>query len=74
MVASVVAVFTSILALFQTAVVSLFDLAKSFISFLLSNILILSVIAVALVGYTALTQRQAAAGPGIGVTRKKNIS
>ncbi|KAF3932910.1 hypothetical protein ABW20_dc0100446 [Dactylellina cionopaga] len=68
---SIFAIFTSVLALFQTAVVGVFDLAKGFINFLLSNILILSVIAVALVGYTAVTQRNAAAKPGLGATRKQ---
>ncbi|EPS39927.1 hypothetical protein H072_6251 [Dactylellina haptotyla CBS 200.50] len=73
---SIFAVFTSILALAQTAVTSIFDLAKSFLSFLISNILILSVIAVALVGYTAVTQRNAGAAgkPGLTASNKKGLA
>ncbi|KAK6333713.1 hypothetical protein TWF730_003896 [Orbilia blumenaviensis] len=71
---SIFAVFTSILALFQTAVVSVFDLAKSFLNFLFSNIFILSAIAIGFVLYAAFMQKNAAAGPGVGATRKKTAS
>ncbi|KAF3920251.1 hypothetical protein AA313_de0207737 [Arthrobotrys entomopaga] len=68
---SVFAVLTSIFAVFQTAIVSVFDLGKSFLGFLFSNILILSVLAVALVVYTAVTQRNGEIVSGKG---KKNIA
>ncbi|KAF3941075.1 hypothetical protein ABW19_dt0205615 [Dactylella cylindrospora] len=69
---SVFAVFTSILALFQTAISSVFELGKSFIGFLFSNIVILSVMAVAFVVYTAIMQRNAGgAGPGLVVGKNK---
>ncbi|KAK6534079.1 hypothetical protein TWF281_005417 [Arthrobotrys megalospora] len=68
---SIFAVFTSILALFQTAVVSVFDLAKSFLNFLFSNILVLSVIAIGFVLYATFMQKNAAAGPGVCATRNK---
>jgi len=45
-------------------------LGKSFLEFLFSNILILSVMAVALVVYTAVTQRNGE----IAGTKKKNIA
>ncbi|KAK6509717.1 hypothetical protein TWF481_004448 [Arthrobotrys musiformis] len=70
---SIFAVFTSILALFQTAVVSVFDLAKSFLNFLLSNILILSVLAVGFVLYTATLQKNRAAGTRVGSGGKKAV-
>ncbi|RVD80495.1 uncharacterized protein DFL_008392 [Arthrobotrys flagrans] len=67
---SIFAVFTSILALFQTAVVSVFDLAKSLLNFLLLNIFVLSVIAIGFILYTAALQKNGAA-PNAGVTGKK---
>ncbi|KAK6354566.1 hypothetical protein TWF696_003708 [Orbilia brochopaga] len=72
---SVLAVFTSILALVQTAAMSLLELARGFADFILSNILILSVIGVALVLYTATVQRNATPKAGIGASHgKKNIA
>ncbi|KAF3919102.1 hypothetical protein ABW21_db0205701 [Orbilia brochopaga] len=75
---SVIAVFTSILALVQTAAVSLLQLARGFADFILSNIVILSVIGVVLVLYTATMQRgvNKPAGAGLGASsgRKKNIA
>ncbi|KAF3186710.1 hypothetical protein TWF106_011253 [Orbilia oligospora] len=69
---SIFAVFTSILALFQSAVVGVFDLAKSFLNFLLSNIFVLSVIAIGFVLYTAVLQKNAT-GQHVGATGKKKV-
>ncbi|KAK6356836.1 hypothetical protein TWF718_001176 [Orbilia javanica] len=71
---SIFAVCTSILALFQSAAVGVFDLAKSFLDFLLSNILVLSVIAVGFILYTAVLQKNATTGPHAGAGGKKIVS
>ncbi|KAK6516998.1 hypothetical protein TWF506_006877 [Arthrobotrys conoides] len=61
---SIFAVFTSILALFQSAVVGVFDLAKSFLNFLFSNIIVLAVIAVGFILYSVALQKNATGPAG----------
>lgn len=39
-----------------------------------ANFVVLGVIAVAFVAYTALMQRNAAGGPGLGATNKKSMA
>jgi len=69
---SVFALFQSILAVFQTILFSLLDLGKSLVNFFLSNIVVLGVLAVGLVVYTAVLQRNGTstpAGPGLGAKK-----
>jgi len=70
---SVFAVFQSILAVFQTILTSAFELAKGLLDFVMSNILVLGVIAVGFVIYTAVLQRNGTAPAGQGLGARKGV-
>ncbi|KAI5479580.1 hypothetical protein MNV49_003317 [Pseudohyphozyma bogoriensis] len=53
---SILAVVQSILHVFETIVAQVFELGKSLIAFVFNNILILGILAVGFVGWTALQQ------------------